>query len=273
MIGYTEGQLYVLTRIRAWNKPHLTAPFSEDLKSTVISDRGSWKGLMFRFFGATLATMSIGFMVTAVITMITFSSPIMIAADYCSLGGALNLEQTDLWEESDHFQYLLLSITYFSLFIGSLLSHFTLVRNRSRSVSLYFLFVLLLVTLIPQMQCFTTGLLLFSAVLTMGVVGAILHIQTLLIIEMFPTYIRGAAFGVIYAATFMGTLYGPYVDILMNAGSLKSVYAVFFVLSATTAVLINGGIGGSSDTQTNKIFDNRDDIFGGILESREFGEL
>ena len=263
LVGHTEGQLYVLARIRSWNRPLLPGRFDVNLRSTVITERGSWKGLIFRFFGATLATMSVGFMISAVITMVTFSSPIMIAADYCSLGQVLHLRQSDLWDESDNFEYVLLSIIYISLVAGSILAHYTLVKKKSRAVSLYLLFILLLLTFIPQMQCFKTGLLLFSALVTMVIVGAILQIQTLLIIELFPTYVRGAAFGVVYAAAFLGTLYGPYVDILIGAGSLKSVYAVFFVLSGTTAVLINRGI---SETQNNKIFDNRDDVFG-ILES------
>ena len=262
LVGHTEGQLYVLARIRAWNKPS-PRRFDVNLRSTVITERGSWKGLIFRFFGATLATMSVGFMITAVITMVTFSSPIMIAADYCSLGHVLHIRQSDLLEGSDHFEYLLLGIIYICLVTGSILAHYTLVKKRSRAVSLYLLFTLLLLTFIPQMQCFKTGLLLFSVLVTMVVVGAILQIHTLLLIELFPTYVRGAAFGVVYAAAFLGTLYGPYVDILMGAGSLRSVYAVFFVLSATTAVLINRGI---PETPNNKIFDNRDDVFG-ILES------
>ena len=212
--------------------------------------------------------MSIGFMITAVITMVTFSSPIMITADYCALGAALHLRLSDLREDSDHFEYLLLSAIYISLMTGSVLAHWTLVKKRPRAASLYVLFVLLLISMIPQMQCFMTGLLLAGALLSMIVVGAILHIQTLLIIEMFPTYVRGTAFGVIYAATFLGTLYGPYVDVLISAGSLKSVYAVFFVLSATTAVLVNRGI---SDTQNNKIADNRDEMLG-LSELHEFNE-
>jgi hypothetical protein len=210
--------------------------------------------------------MATGFMVTAVISMITFSSPIMIAADYCSLGTQLHLNQAKLWAESDHFEYLLLTAVYLSLSVGSVLAHNALANKTSRTTAIYILLAMLIFSIIPQMQCITMEFLLASALFTIIVVGALHHIQTLLIIEMFPTYIRGAAFGVVYAATFLGTLYGPYVDIMMKAGSLKSVYAVFFVLSATTAVLVNGAI---SSCQYNKIYDSKDDVTG-IMESYEF---
>ena len=190
--------------------------------------------------------------------MVTFSCPILIAVDYCRLEGVVlgMVKKTSVWGDGDHdhFEYLLLSSVYLCLAGGALICHCALTRlNKSRTFALYFLIMLLMISFVPQMSCFSPHAFLCAALLTLAVVGGIQHVLTLSCVELFPSYIRGTALGFVFAGGFLGALFGPYVDLLINAGTLKSVYGVFYVVCGTLAVLINRGV---ADTQHVKVVDS-----------------
>ena len=87
------------------------------------------------------------------------------------------------------------------------------------------------------MQCISPGLLVGAVLLTLITVGGVIHLFNFMLLEVYPNNMRVVAVGIIYTGVFLGKLYGPYVDFLVHFGTIKSVYAVFYVLSATVAIL------------------------------------
>ena len=73
----------------------------------------------------------------------------------------------------------------------------------------------------------------------MVAVGGITHVFNVLLVEIYPVSLQGNAIGIVGIGVFLGKLYGPYVDFLIKFGTIQSVYAVFYVLSATVSIILH----------------------------------
>ena len=264
VVGNIEEQLFVLGHIKILNLGKSGMHFlgEENLRSTVVTSRGTWRGLIMQFFGATLTCCMIALSYSCVLTMITFATTLMVSCNYCSINTLLQHDTT-----SDKFEYLILTLTYLGLSVGSILTHNVISvtnapsnsssgRYTNRKKSLIILLALLLVTFVPQMYCINPYLLIVSMVTTLFALGGIYHLLSLVIIEIFPTYIRCTAVGITLSVAFLGNLFGPYVGFFINAGSLKSIYIMFYGGILVTIILVSRSI---TNTENLKLFETKED--------------
>lgn len=64
-------------------------------------------------------------------------------------------------------------------------------------------------------------------------------------------------FGIVYGGANIGALFGPYADLFIEAGDLRSVFIMFIVLIIVQSVLVSKGV---MDTEHLGLFENKDDL-------------